>query len=361
MRISRAAADQRAGRAGRERPGLCLRLWSGHDHRGRPERETPEVARIDLAGPALQLLAWGEGDLAAFGWFEPPEPASLARARELLSALGAVDAGGVTPLGRAMAALPLHPRLARLLLAGRAAGATERAALVAALLAERAPFVRSEPGGDGHTDGGAGGRRSSRSDLLDMAEAVEHFARTGRTGPATTTARGRLVPGAARFVLQARDQLVALARRRPAGGLGTAGAAEPRAVASAPLDPEEGLLRAVLAAFPDRLARRREPGSPRALMVGGKGVRLAAESAVREAELFVAVEVDAGRPGWRHRSDRGAGADRLGGRARLAAAGGGRHRRRAGVRRRPRAGGGLPSHPLRGPGPRRAGGAGARR
>src|SRR5436305_7128742 len=142
-KVSRASANQRAGRAGRQAPGICLRLWPSYEQATLPERETPEIARVDLAGPALQLLAWGETDLAAFGWFEAPAPESLAAATRLLRQLGAVDDQGVTGLGSTMARLPVHPRLARLLIAGHRAGRTREAALLAALLAERDPFPRS--------------------------------------------------------------------------------------------------------------------------------------------------------------------------------------------------------------------------
>jgi ATP-dependent helicase HrpB len=277
-RISRAAADQRAGRAGRERPGLCLRLWPEREQAALAARETPEIARVDLASPALQLLAWGERDLAAFGWLERPDPAALARALTLLADLGAIDADRrPTAAGRAMARLPLHPRLARLLVDGRARGVAREAALVAALLAERDPF-RSSP-----ERRSAAERRavsSSPSDLLDRADALAGFARRGRAaGPLGE----RLDPGAARSVLAARDQLAREVERDPSP-----------APESPPGDRDAHLAAAILAAFPDRLARRREPGSPRALMVGGRGVRLAVESALAgsTAELFVAVDVD---------------------------------------------------------------------
>ena len=113
-RVSRTSADQRAGRAGRQAPGVCLRLWPAYEHATLPERETPEIARVDLASPALQLLAWGEPDLEAFDWFERPDPESLAAASLLLRRLGALDGHGVTGLGTTMARLPVHPRLARL-------------------------------------------------------------------------------------------------------------------------------------------------------------------------------------------------------------------------------------------------------
>src|SRR5262249_35571008 len=112
-RISRASAEQRAGRAGRTAPGLCVRLWSEHEHRALIEREEPEVLRLDMAGPALQLLAWGERDVAAFPWLQPPPRAALVEALALLERLGATDRNGLTAAGRAMAQLPVHPRLAR--------------------------------------------------------------------------------------------------------------------------------------------------------------------------------------------------------------------------------------------------------
>jgi ATP-dependent helicase HrpB len=270
-RISRASADQRAGRAGRQAPGICLRLWPAYAHATLTERETPEIARVDLAGPALQLLVWGETDLAAFEWFEAPSPESLAAAVQLLRQLGAFD-HVVTSLGSTMARLPVHPRLARLLIEGQRAGRTREAALLAALLAERDPFLRSPRGaGPRHP------RSNSRSDLLDRLDALESFER--REGFETET----LNAGAARFVLRARDQLAEMARRELTDASGQRG------------DDDTPLLRALLAAYPDRVARRREPRSPRALMVGGRGVRLAEESAVLEAELFLCVELDMGQ------------------------------------------------------------------
>ncbi|MFL6264200.1 MAG: ATP-dependent helicase HrpB [Thermoanaerobaculia bacterium] len=268
-KVSRASADQRAGRAGRQAPGVCLRLWPAWEHAALPERETPEIARVDLAGPALQLLAWGEPDLAAFDWLEPPDPAALAAATLLLRQLGAVADHGVTATGRTMARLPVHPRLARLLIEGHRLGRTSEAALLAALLSERDPFPRGVRG--------TGPRRASQSDLLDRLDALEAFERR-------KAAETDLNAGAARFVLRARDQLVEMARRELPGG-----------ETSEPGD--DPLLRALLAAYPDRVARRREPRGPRGVMVGGRGVRLAEESAVLEAPLFLCVDLDAGRSG----------------------------------------------------------------
>jgi len=260
-KISRASADQRAGRAGRLAPGLCLRLWPAWEHATLPERETPEILRVDLATPALQLLAWGETDLAAFDWFEAPDPAALASALLLLRRLDATDDHGVTETGRLLARLPVHPRLGRLLIEGHRLGHPREAALLAALLSERDPFSR--------TPRGAGPRRSSRSDLLDRLDALER-----------NWNEERLNAGAARFVLKARDQLFDLVRKE----LGSAPKTRNR---------DEALLRALLAAYPDRLARRREPRSPRAVMVGGRGVRLAEESTVLDPMLFLCIDMDA--------------------------------------------------------------------
>ncbi len=282
-RISRASADQRAGRAGRTEPGVCLRLWPEIEDAALPERDAPEVARVDLAGAVLQLLAWGEADPSAFPWLDPPRPEALAAARELLDRLGAADSHGLTATGRLLARMPVHPRLGRLLLEGARRGVEREAALLAALLSERSPFAR--PARDGPV---AGPHRSSRSDLLDRLEALETLEATGRAP--RDEPLGRLNRGAARFLFRSRDQL--------AGLIAEAGAVE-RPPATAAGGREEALLRAVFAAFPDRLVRRREPGGAQGVMVGGRGVRLARESALVEPELFVAADLDAGRPGER--------------------------------------------------------------
>jgi len=269
--ISRASADQRAGRAGRTGAGVCVRLWSEVSHRARPEQTEPEIRRVDLAGAVLQLLAAGEKDVLRFPWLEPPREATVAQALLLLRRLGALDEGGVTELGRALVRLPVQPRLGRLLLEGQRLGQPQRVALAAALLAERDPFGR------GPEPTTAAGHHRTLSDVLDRLEAVEEYERSGRTA----TAHGTLHQGAMRFLLQARDQLLRALRDNTRG-----------AARAAP-DPDEVVLRALLAAFPDRVARRRAPGARRGVMVGGRGVTLAPASGVTESELFVCVDVDA--------------------------------------------------------------------
>ena len=132
-RISRASADQRAGRAGRTAPGVCLRLWTEAAQRALSEHELPEIARVDLSGALLQLLCWGESDPARFPWFEPPPCGMIENGLKLLRQLGATDDRGLTDLGRRMGRLPVEPRIGRLLCEGQSLGHPQRIALVAAL------------------------------------------------------------------------------------------------------------------------------------------------------------------------------------------------------------------------------------
>jgi ATP-dependent helicase HrpB len=273
--ISRASADQRAGRAGRTQPGVCVRLWGASAHHARPEQTEPEIRRVDLAGAVLQLLCLGETDVLHFPWLEPPKEATVARALALLDLLGAVEDRAVTELGRSMARLPVHPRLARLLIEGQRFGHPERVALTAALLSERDPFNRpmDEPASS------RGPRHVTRSDVLDRIEALEEYERTRRTH----SQLGTLSRAAAHFVLRSRDQLLRLVRQTWV------------AHTSNPPTEDEIVLRSLLAAFPDRVARRREAGSRRGVMVGGRGVRLAPSSGVLEGEFFLCIDVDAGQ------------------------------------------------------------------
>jgi ATP-dependent helicase HrpB len=259
--IARASAEQRTGRAGRTQPGICVRLWRELQHRARPEHLEPEIRQVDLSGAVLQLLALGETDVAAFPWYEPPPPEALLRAQELLQLLGATTGGRITEMGKKLARLPVTPRLGRLLLEAGRFGEVRRGALAAALLTERDPFPPARQ------------RRStpSRSDLLDRIEMIEEFENTGQ---------GQARTGLVRPILRVRDQLVRSVQAKE-WNQQTSAEAEP-------------LLRALLAAYPDRLARRREAGSTRGVMVGGRGVRLGAGSGVTEGELFLCLDVDAG-------------------------------------------------------------------
>ena len=310
--ISRASADQRTGRAGRTAPGVCVRLWDEPSHRGRPEQTLPEIKRVDLCGAVLQLAALGEPDVRKFPWLDSPSDEAVEQALKLLDQLGLFVNGTLTPLGEAAAGLPVHPRLGRLLLEGQRLGCVPRAALAAALLSERDPFLRE-------FDSGPPTRTAppTVSDVLDRVEALEAFEARGRLdGPL-----GRLHRGGAHAVLEVRDQLARLIGKgkplpptpsprkgggerppvlseQPSEGLRTRLASSPppflgEGVGGRGL-PDAVILRCVFAAYPDRLARRREPGSTKAVTVGGRGVRLAPTSGVSEPELFACVDVDAG-------------------------------------------------------------------
>jgi ATP-dependent helicase HrpB len=157
--VSRAAADQRRGRAGRTAPGVCYRLWARAHHHQLLPFTPPEILHADLAGLVLELAQWGVTDPLALAWLDPPPDGAFRQARDLLEHLGAVDASGrITRHGKRVAALGVHPRLGHMLLAGRAMGAGAAACRMAALLEERDLYVSS------------GGRRDcdlrSRMELL---------------------------------------------------------------------------------------------------------------------------------------------------------------------------------------------------
>jgi ATP-dependent helicase HrpB len=260
-RIPADSAEQRAGRAGRTGPGRVVRLWDERD-RQRPRRE-PEIERVDLAGPLLEVLAWG-ADPAGFEWFEAPPPEAVAVAMSLLERLGAVRRGRLTPEGEAMQRLPVHPRLARVLLT---AGGGARAAAACAVLSEGwRPAVSGDP-------------PTTDSDVLSAADQLQE-ASAG-------------VRAAARELATSSDPPVPGRER----ATGSSHLACPRTEA-APRDREDGrILQALLAGFPDRVARRRGPGSARLVLSSGVGAVLGRESGVREGELLLALEVTGGVAG----------------------------------------------------------------
>ncbi len=138
VRVSRAAAEQRQGRAGRLEPGVCYRLWTAPEDRGLKAFDEPEMLQADLAPLALDLAAWGVSDPLALSWMTPPPAGAFAQAQDVLRRLDALDGGGrITAEGKAMAALPLHPRLAHLVHRGQELGYGGLACDTAALLAER--------------------------------------------------------------------------------------------------------------------------------------------------------------------------------------------------------------------------------
>ena len=264
--VSRASCAQRAGRAGRTRPGRVMRLYTKHDHDLRRAFEVPEVARTDLAGAALELHGAGLS-LATLRWFEaPPEVASTA-AEEVLARLGATVAGAITPLGQQLLRFPVHPRLGRLLVEAEHRGVAGEAAMIAALLGARE--IRPERRGP---QGQA--RISSPSDLIDDMDLMYAGRRDRFRGLDPATASG--VDRAA----QQLERLVRRDRARPANDV----------------EADRLLMLCILAAYPDRVGKRRNPRSPEIVFAGGGSGTLAPSSAVIDAELMVAVDVaDLGR------------------------------------------------------------------
>ena len=161
-RISRASATQCAGRAGRTGPGRCVRLWSEREHRGLNESDPPEVQSVDLCGCVLALHAWGLADPGQFSWFEPPPADRLDAADRLLIMLGALagEPRRITPLGRQLLDLPIHPRLGRLLVAAARDGFLLQGAALAALLSEKdiVPKAARGPGGRAQSQPAGAGR-----------------------------------------------------------------------------------------------------------------------------------------------------------------------------------------------------------
>ncbi|CAK0742480.1 ATP-dependent RNA helicase HrpB [Gammaproteobacteria bacterium] len=264
VRISQSSAAQRAGRAGRLGPGVCYRLWSESTQQSLALRTSPEVLSADLAGLVLELAQWGV-DPIALEWLDPLPSGALAQARELLQALDALDElGRITAVGRALAELPLHPRLAHLLREAQASGYGELAADVAAILSGR-DLLR--------TGMGRGPERSC--DLSTRLEALVAFRRGGRNAA--------LAHGADPFACSQAEatarQLRSLVMASPAQG------------AVAPTE----VGRVLALAYPDRIAGRRSGETGRYLLSGGRGVRLALGDPMGRYPFLVAAHLDAGR------------------------------------------------------------------
>ena len=275
--ISRAAAAQRAGRAGRTQPGRCLRLYTKHDHDLRPEFDSPEILRMDLAEPLLLLHTLGL-TVSDVRFLDPLPPSAIDSAESLLRSLGAIDQSSqLTSLGSKLTALPLSPRLSRLLVAGAELGILDDAAVVASLLGERDILLASRGiGGD------ARALSSVASEPSDLGHRLDRFrwAESQRFAKGSLQREGLDADTVLR-VEKARRQLVEKARRFAAKRT------------LSPSEREAALGRAVLLGFPDRVARRRKKSDAIELVlaVGGSAV-LSPSSVVRDADWLVLVDVE---------------------------------------------------------------------
>jgi ATP-dependent helicase HrpB len=240
-RISLASATQRAGRAGRTGPGRCYRLWTLGEERGMQRHALPDVQRIDLCGPTLLVRAFAGRDPRTFGWFEAPPGEALAAADRLLQDLGAIDTGrgALTRFGQSLLALPLHPRLAAVVHAGRELGCAAAAATAAVLLSDVEQLGQRE-GADLHA--------ATEAFLLAEARGFpDHLCR--EFGSSAWQAR---------TLKATRDRMLGSGDRRGDGARDTT-----------------LLSRCLLAGFPDRVALRQGGAEPRtATMVGGRGLLL---------------------------------------------------------------------------------------
>ena len=252
VRISQASAEQRAGRAGRTRPGRALRLWTTAEQQTLPVSHPPEIHRTELSRVLLDVALFTGKDPRAFRFFEPPPKPNLEQALAHLQLLGAIDGENkVTKKGEQIARLPVAPRAAAVMLAAAEFDVVDDAAFAVAILEDDRALQQLQP---------RGSQIRTDSDVQVLLEKAMNDKRL-------------------RELHQSANELIRLA---PPGGRGAAHG----------LSPGAALKRALLAGFPDRVCRRRRPGEPDAAMVGGRGVKLAPESGVVDAPLFLALSLE---------------------------------------------------------------------
>lgn len=263
-RISRASADQRRGRAGRTANGVCYRLWSESSHESLVRHSPPEIAEADLAPLALELACWGSTDSSALAWLDPPPAVPLAQAMDELARLEAIDdSGRPTAIGRQMAELGLHPRLAHMVLRGREIGVQQLACEIAALLSERDPVRLTGP--------------ARNTDLQLRIDALQ--------GLGTPAGVDVSLPSLER-IRRVQRQMERRLARLPAPASAT--------VAAPPEPGAAGLL--VAMAYPDRIGKARKPGSGRYLLSGGRGAVFRQATDMSKHEHIVAAALDRGTP-----------------------------------------------------------------
>ncbi|HVN49369.1 MAG TPA: ATP-dependent helicase HrpB, partial [Bacteroidota bacterium] len=244
--VSKAIADQRRGRAGRQQAGVCYRLWMENEHEALPDFPQPEIKVTDLSQLALDFALWGTPNGEHLRFLDPPPAPHLAQAKTLLRQLDAVnDDGKLTPHGKAMASLPVHPRIANMLLRGKELNIGALACDVAALLEER---IGASPKSD-----------------INLVEHLHGIARRSKTETASTE----------RIAAQSRRLRSILDVQQTKKII------------------DESLAGILLAfAYPERVARRRSQKDSRYLMAGGQTAVLPANSLLAREEFLAVGEVD---------------------------------------------------------------------
>ena len=317
--ISRASAEQRKGRAGRTAPGTCYRLWTESGQLNRPERNTPEIQRSDLAEVVLLLHSLGIQRAAEFDWLDKPDPQAVERAERLLVTLGALrdlrstnrgirvsegtDASlatspaalavDLTPIGRQMLKLPMHPRYSRMLVEAAKFGCVPAAALCAALVSGRDMLMRLGRDDKHIQEARELFEASQESDFYTLMRAYQ-FAKENSFSLETCRRYG-IQAQTGRQVEQTLEQLLLLARQQglrngPEGGSPPVESHDaPHASSATPrADP---LPRCIMTGFIDQLCRRRDQGTLECDMTEGRQGTLMRESVVQSAALFVAASV----------------------------------------------------------------------
>ena len=281
-KISAASADQRAGRAGRTAPGVCVRLWTEREHGLRAPQELPEVKRLDLSEVVLTLKASGIEDVVGFPWLEKPEMKALERAETLLADLGALQpgttsgrAGAITEIGRKMLRFPVHPRYARMLLAAQERGCVRPVALMAALTQGRNFLLR----------GVSREVENAREDVLGEENESDFF----------LLMRAWLFADKANYALEACRRLGIHAQgARQVGPLFEQfleiAAKEGLDIAERRVESAD-VRKCVLAGFSDQLAKRLDAGTLRCELVHLRRGVLARESSIQKSPLLVAAEI----------------------------------------------------------------------
>ena len=282
--ISRASAEQRKGRAGRTAPGTCMRLWTESNHLNRAERNTPEIQRADLAEVVLLLHSLGIRKAAEFDWLDHPDPAAIERAERLLRALGAIGEASeegrsdLTPVGRRMLRLPMHPRYSRMLIEAARQGCVAEAALCAALVSGRDLLVRL-----GREDQHIARAReqfeeNEHSDFFVLMEAYRFAQENGFE--VERCRRHGIHAITARQVALTWEQILQIAEKARLFERGNKSQASP-----------EALQKCILTGFADQLCVRKDQGSLECVLTEGRSGTLMRESVVQKAPMFVATTI----------------------------------------------------------------------